>query len=112
MHLTLAGNQKLFCLRLAGVTETKVLIPQPVEGSTDIFLIATRFRLNGKRDHRFNPLHSFVCDRMPFVAQGVAGLRVFEFCNRSNIARMDPRDGYLCFSLEQDDGAEPFGSPL
>src|SRR4030095_2629842 len=98
--------------RLARVTETKVLIHQPMNGSTDFFFIATRFRLNSKRDHRFNPLHASIYDRMRFVAQGVAGLRLFEFCDGSNIARMDPRDGYLCFSLEQADGAEPFGKPL
>ena len=55
---------------------------------TDLFFVLARFRFNREGNRGFGILHRVVNDWLGFVADRVAGLRLFQLHARNDVARM------------------------
>ena len=57
VHLPLAGKQEFLRLRLAHVSQAKILVHQLVDRGADLVFVTARLRFDRERDHGLDPLH-------------------------------------------------------
>ncbi len=67
--LARAGQQKLFCLRIARKAQCWIFFHDLVNAHADFVFIGARLGLDGKGDGRFGKLRGRIVDRRVFVAE-------------------------------------------
>ena len=101
VQLTLAADEHLVRPLIASEVNARIFLHDAGEGGVDLVLIAARLRLDRERDRRLGILHMFDEERVIFRGECVAGVNVFEFRHRADVARFELGDRDLLLALEQ-----------
>ena len=102
-------EEEFLGLRVAGVTDRRVLLLQPVHRCADLVLVAAALWFDGVGQHGFRKRHGPEGERIGLVAEGIAGQRVFEFGDRTEVAGLDLGYGGLGLALQQLQMPKSFG---
>ncbi len=107
MQLSLAGEQQLVGLRVAGVVDRGILLVQPVHRAADLVLVAAALRLDRVRQHGLRELDFGDLHLRALLREHVIGARVLQLRDRAEIACLQFRYLRLRLALQHQEVAEP-----
>src|SRR4051794_26130591 len=107
VQLAHAGDDRLAGLHVALHREGGVLVGEPLDGDTQLLLVALGLRLDRDLDDRGRERHRLQDHRVLRVAQGVAGLGVLQTHDRDDLAGADGGDLLTLVRVHLVDLADP-----
>ena len=109
VQLALAGQQQFVRLRIAGVADRRVLFVQALHRRADLVLVVPALRLDRIGQHRFRERDGRHRKAGGLVAEDVVRVRVLEFRDRAEVARVEFRHVRLRLALQHEHVADAFG---
>ena len=92
VQLAHAAHDRLAGLFVGAYPKGWVFVGEGAEGLGHLVLIRLGLRLDRDVDNRLGEHHLFEDDRLPVIAQGVAGLGVLQTDSRADVAGVNPID--------------------
>ena len=109
VELAHPGDHDLAGLLIGLDPEGRVLRHQLAEPLTELLLVGLGLRLDGQRDDRLREVHRLEHDRVPLVADRVAGRDRLEADRRGDVARVDFLDLLALVRVHLQQAAETLG---
>ena len=103
MSLAETGDNRLMRLGIVVGLEARIFVVNSMQPLLQFFLVTTCGRMDGVHNARLREVDGRQTNRMLSRRKSVVRMRVLEFCNASDVARMQHRHVYTLLPLRNGD---------